>query len=161
MSSTDHLPGTKTPIRVSERVNCFGFRSCWHIRAAVLQIMQALQCECLDLMSVVPLQADCGCWQVLMHQDLMFYQPGLLTSSCRQTVARWQKALKGVPWLTAIDNLQPEKSAVSEELNVAWARHEIISDNVNEVTCCPLPKALSHEHRDQVLCMYQFSAEAS
>ena len=61
----------------------------------------------------------------------------VLAPSCRQTVARWQKALKGVPWLTATDSLQPEKSAVSEELNVAWARHEIISDNVDEVRCCP------------------------
>ncbi len=54
-------------------------------------------------------------------------------SSCRQTLAQWQGALKAVPGLKAIDSLQPEKSAVSEELNVAWARHELISDNVDEV----------------------------
>ena len=96
-----------------------------------------------------------------MHQDSDCpHYSDVLTCSGRQTVARWQKALKGVPWLTATDSLQPEKSAVSEELNVAWARHEIISDNVDEVRCCPLPKALRHEHRAQVLVMYQPSAEA-
>ena len=52
---------------------------------------------------------------------------------CRQSVARWQDTLKGVPGLKAIDSLQPEKSPVSEELNLAWARHEIISDHVDEV----------------------------
>lgn len=59
-----------------------------------------------------------------------------MLSCCRQTVAQWQKAFKTVPGLKAIDSLQPEKSAVSEELNLAWARHEIISDSVDEVTGC-------------------------
>ena len=59
-----------------------------------------------------------------------------MLSCCRQTVAQWQTALKTVPGLKAIDSLQPEKSAVSEELNLAWARHEIISDSVDEVTGC-------------------------
>lgn len=51
-------------------------------------------------------------------------------------MAQWQKALKPVPGLKAIDSLQPEKSAVSEELNLAWARHELISDSVDEVRRC-------------------------
>ncbi|CAK0738447.1 hypothetical protein CVIRNUC_001044 [Coccomyxa viridis] len=58
---------------------------------------------------------------------------GFLVEDPRQSVARWQDTLKGVPGLKAIDSLQPEKSPVSEELNLAWARHEIISDHVDEV----------------------------
>ena len=48
-------------------------------------------------------------------------------------MVRWQDALKLVPGLQAIDSLQPEKSPILEELNLAWARHEIISDHVDEV----------------------------
>ena len=48
-------------------------------------------------------------------------------------MARWQDALKWVPGLQAVDSLQPEKSPISEELNLAWARHEIVSDHVDEV----------------------------
>ena len=56
-----------------------------------------------------------------------------LCYGCRQTVKQWQDALGRVPGLKGVDSLQPEKSAISEELNLAWARHEVISDNVDEV----------------------------
>ena len=68
--------------------------------------------------------------------------------ACRQTVVQWQEALKSVPGLKAIDSLQPEKSAVSEVLNLAWARHELISDNVDEVRSCSCswaPPAVTQE----------------
>jgi hypothetical protein len=57
----------------------------------------------------------------------------MLCYGCRQTVRQWQEALGRVPGLRGVDSLQPERSAISEELNLAWARHEIISDNVDEV----------------------------
>lgn len=53
-------------------------------------------------------------------------------------MSRWQDALKKVEVLQGLDSLQPEKSAVSEELNLAWARHEIISDHVDEVSSLSL-----------------------
>ena len=70
---------------------------------------------------------------------------------CRQSVARWQDTLKGVPGLKAIDSLQPEKSPVSEELNLAWARHEIISDHVDEVR---LPHAIHFAERLGLACVW-------
>lgn len=63
-------------------------------------------------------------------------------STCRRTVVQWQEALKLVPGLKAIDSLQPEKSAVAEELNLVWARHELISDKVDEVRSCSCPGLL-------------------
>ena len=45
---------------------------------------------------------------------------------------KWQMALSSVPGLAGV-SLEPEKSPVFEELNLAWARHELISDGLNEV----------------------------
>ena len=73
-----------------------------------------------------------------------------LCCGCRQTVYQWQEALERVPGLRGVDSLQPEKSAISEELNLAWARHEVISDNVDEVRAprldAGLARAVSASH---------------
>ena len=37
-----------------------------------------------------------------------------------------------MPGLAGV-SLEPEMSPVFEELNLAWARHELISDGLNEV----------------------------
>ncbi len=41
-------------------------------------------------------------------------------------------ALKAIPGLAGI-SLEPESSPMFEELNLAWARHELISDHLDEV----------------------------
>jgi hypothetical protein len=51
----------------------------------------------------------------------------------RQNAPEWQKVLKGVPGLAGV-SLKAEESAVFEELNLAWARHELISDGLEEVS---------------------------
>ena len=50
----------------------------------------------------------------------------------RLTSAKWLPALKALPGLAGI-SLVPETSPIYEELNLAWARHEIISDHLDEV----------------------------
>ena len=76
------------------------------------------------------------------------------TVPCRQSVARWQDTLKGVPGLKAVDSLQPEKSPVSEELNLAWARHEIISDHVDEVRLSHASESLQFAERLGLACVW-------
>ena len=49
---------------------------------------------------------------------------------------KWQRALAPVPGLAGV-SLEPEKSPVFEELNLAWARHELISDGLTEVRWAP------------------------
>lgn len=51
----------------------------------------------------------------------------------RVTKKEWQPLLAALPGLAGLD-LQPETSPIFEELNLAWARHELISDHVDEVS---------------------------
>lgn len=50
----------------------------------------------------------------------------------RLTLTKWQPVLKAIPGMAGI-GLDPETSPVFEELNLAWARHELISDHLDEV----------------------------
>ena len=54
----------------------------------------------------------------------------------RQDAPVWQKALKRLPDLAGV-SLEAEKSPIFEELNLAWARHELISDGLEEVRARP------------------------
>ncbi|CAL8463648.1 g3182 [Coccomyxa elongata] len=50
----------------------------------------------------------------------------------RVTLTKWQPVLKAIPAVAGI-GLVPETSPIFEELNLAWARHELISDHLDEV----------------------------
>ena len=45
---------------------------------------------------------------------------------------RWQKALRENVASSKNMNLNKEESAVFEELNVAWAGHELVSDHISD-----------------------------
>eukprot|EP01007_Sphenomonas_quadrangularis_P000416 NODE_1260_length_937_cov_100.299550_g1045_i0.p1 GENE.NODE_1260_length_937_cov_100.299550_g1045_i0~~NODE_1260_length_937_cov_100.299550_g1045_i0.p1 ORF type:complete len:290 (+),score=62.60 NODE_1260_length_937_cov_100.299550_g1045_i0:22-870(+) len=53
---------------------------------------------------------------------------GRLHEDPRQT--DWRHALAAAPGLSAIDSLEADRSAVAEELNVAWAYHEASAEHV-------------------------------
>ena len=46
---------------------------------------------------------------------------------------KWQKALRDHVPSTKTMNFNKDESPVFEELNVAWAGHELVSDHINEV----------------------------
>jgi hypothetical protein len=44
----------------------------------------------------------------------------------------WRDALASVNGLSQLDSLMADHSPVSEEMNVAWANHELVSDYIDE-----------------------------
>jgi hypothetical protein len=46
---------------------------------------------------------------------------------------RWQKALRDIVGAAKTPNLYKAESSIFEELNVAWASHELVSDHMDVV----------------------------
>lgn len=58
---------------------------------------------------------------------------GFLLEDPRQTSAQWQELLKQHVPATKQMNLKVDESVIHEELNLAWAGHELISDNISSI----------------------------
>ncbi|DBA66909.1 TPA: hypothetical protein ACH3X2_002029 [Trebouxia sp. C0005] len=58
---------------------------------------------------------------------------GFLLEDPRQTSAHWQELLKQHVPATKQMNLKVDESVIHEELNLAWAGHELISDNISSI----------------------------
>lgn len=60
-------------------------------------------------------------------------ESGFLQDDPRQTSKQWQQLLKQHVPAAKKMNLNVDESTVHEELNLAWAGHELISDNISSV----------------------------
>ncbi|KAK9862120.1 hypothetical protein WJX84_001804 [Apatococcus fuscideae] len=63
----------------------------------------------------------------------MLNPAGFLLQDPRQTSKRWHKILREAVPVTQQMNLNHDESPIHEELNIAWAGHECISDEIADV----------------------------